>query len=67
MSMECDNCKASVFGTALHRVNPLGEAGIFWCMACIAKQEPELAANIIESDDDIMKDLQEICYGGKKK
>ncbi len=60
------NCGASVFERPLQRVNPKGEAGIWWCEPCIAKEEPELARNIAEDKTQVEKDLEEICYPKRK-
>ena len=59
--MKCENCGTSVFQRRLERVNPKGKKGIWWCMPCIEKKEPELAKNIIADRTRLDKDLDEIC------
>jgi len=53
----------SVMARPLHRVNEPGIIGENWCMPCIEKHEPELAANIKEDQTDAEKDLIKIMYG----
>lgn len=62
--MACNKCGISVMIRPLERVNEPGEIGIFWCMPCIEKHEPELAANIKEDQTEAEKDLKTILYGG---
>jgi hypothetical protein len=47
--MKCNNCHQT--SDILHRTNPKGQAGIFWCLPCIRSVEPELGDNIIEDKD----------------
>jgi DNA-directed RNA polymerase subunit RPC12/RpoP len=61
--MKCAKCGTSVNDVRLERVNPKGEKGIWWCITCIKKYEPELAKNIIDDRTDIDNDLDNIFYG----
>jgi ribosomal protein L37AE/L43A len=60
--MECAKCGASVMNKPLMRINPIGEAGIWWCEDCVRKNEPELYKNQIEDEPPVLKDLKKICY-----
>ena len=60
--MKCDNCGKSVLIERQERINSIGEIGIFWCMSCIKKNEPELYKNIIEDRTELDNILEEICY-----
>lgn len=51
----------------LHRINPTGEMGIWWCEACLKTHEPELFRNIVEDSGKVFQDLKQICYGKQKK
>lgn len=59
--MKCANCGVSAFDRMLHRVNPIGKNGIFWCMPCIHDKEPELAKNIEEDKTELEKAIEDIC------
>lgn len=58
----CNNCDISVFKVPLERVNPKGENGIFWCLKCIQKNEPELYKNIKEDETEVEKTLKKVLY-----
>lgn len=55
--MNCCKCNTSCFEVVLHRVNPTGEEGVFWCLKCIEENEPELFQNIIK-DDKVVFDIE---------
>ena len=59
--MNCANCGASAFDRMLHRVNPVGQNGIRWCMPCIEEHELELSNNIKEDMTQAERDIEEIC------
>jgi len=60
--MNCKKCNVSVFKEPLQRVNPKGEAGIFWCWNCIRKHEPELYRNLKEEETQLDRDLKGLFY-----
>lgn len=51
----------------LHRTNPTGEAGRWWCENCLKTHEPELLNNALEDGGKVLQDLKNICYGKSKK
>lgn len=63
--MKCKNCEISAFDEMLHRVNPVGQNAIWWCMPCIEENEPELAKNIKEDGAKLERALKDICLGQK--
>lgn len=53
---KCNNCGKFV-EEFLHRVNPKGEKGVWWCESCIRKLEPELWKNIEKEISEVEKEL----------
>lgn len=45
----------------LKRVNEKGVNGVWWCMPCIEKHEPELFRNIKEDESEFIKTLKSAC------
>lgn len=65
--MKCARCGTGVMQSPLHRVNPTGQAGIWWCENCLKAHEPELLDNALEDGGKVLQDLKQICYGKQKK
>jgi protein-arginine kinase activator protein McsA len=60
--MKCPKCGISVMDKPFQRMNAKGEIGIFWCVDCAKKHEPELFKNNIEDEGDVEKTLKGIFY-----